>query len=410
MAGAARESKAIAAVGPPRLYSSGKASHASGVRSSVASRCSLILGLACAALGCGSEPLATEPTPDGPGLVPPGATARLVPLFELPTGFNATALAFDPTRPGELWVTLRQPPSAFECTMADTRGCNALIGQIALVRDATGDAPSMTIARDGNAWHFMRRPTSIAFGDNGNLATCGEARSDNYTDDAVDYAGPVLWSSDPSIFGVKPQPGQNGTHLDMLHETPFCMGIAHERDNVYWTFNGKLGALDRYDFREPHVIGGEDHADGEILRYAEGQLARVPEIPSHLAFDAARGQLYVADTGNGRVVRLDIASGTPGANIAVNEALVVHRRVDGAMLSEVVPSTALFEPSGLTFVDDTLIVANARDGSLAFFDREGTSLGKFDTDLTSLSGVNVGPDGLLYVADQASGAYRIQTE
>src|SRR3954454_10462048 len=117
----------------------------------------------------------------------------------------------------------------------------------------------MTIKKDGNAWHFMRRPTSIAFGENGNLSTCGEARTDNYEDEAIDYSGPVLWSSDPAIFGVTPEPDQNGTHIDMLHESPYCMGPTSERDTVCRPFNGGRAGLDRCQCHEPHVIGGEDH-------------------------------------------------------------------------------------------------------------------------------------------------------
>lgn len=380
------------------------------MRSTTALPRGLILGLAgCVVLlsGCGSEPLTSDDRGEAT-FEPPSPASELVSLFTPPAGWNATALAFDPTRAGELWVTLRQPPNDLPCTADDSRGCAALVGQIALVREATGDAPEMTIARDGNAWHFMRRPTSIAFGTNGNLATCGEARTDNYTDEEVDYAGPVLWSSDPAIFGVKPLPGQNGTHLDMLHETPFCMGIAHERDNIYWTFNGQRGSLDRYDFREPHVIGGEDHSDGELLRYADGLLMRAPEVPSHLALDGQQRQLYVADSGHSRVVRLDIDSGTPGADIPVLEPLIVHRNVDGATLTEVVSPGVLAQPSGLTFVDDVLIVTEP-SGGIFFFDRDGQSLGKFETGLTSLSGVALGPDGMLYVADRMTGAYRVQT-
>ena len=62
----------------------------------------------------------------------------------------------------------------------------------------------------------MRRPSAIAWGDEQLFSTCGEALTDNYEDDATPYAGPALWSSDPSIFGVEPLPEQNGTHLDLL--------------------------------------------------------------------------------------------------------------------------------------------------------------------------------------------------
>jgi hypothetical protein len=305
-------------------------------------------------------------------------------------------------------VTLRQPPNDLPCTVDDSRGCAALVGQIALVRGATGDAPAMTTARDGNAWHFMRRPTSIAFGTNGNLATCGEARTDNYTDEEVDYAGPVLWSSDPAIFGVRPQPGQNGTHLDMLHETPFCMGIAHERDNVYWTFQ-RPARLAR-SLRFPRAA--RDRRRRPLGRRAPPlrrwpALARARSAESSGARRAAPpavrgGQRTLARAAAGHRQR------NSGHGHSVLEPLVVHRNVDGATLAEVVSPGVLAQPSGLTFVDDVLIVTEP-SGGIFFFDRDGQNLGKFETGLTSLSGVALGPDGMLYVADRMTGAYRVQT-
>jgi DNA-binding beta-propeller fold protein YncE len=197
----------------------------------------------------------------------------------------------------------------------------------------------------------------------------------------------------------------------MLHATPFCMGIAHERDNVYWTVNGQRGALDRYDFREPHLIGGEDHSDGEITRYVSGQVARVPEIPSHLALDSARGELYVADTGNGRVARLDIDSGVPGADVPVYEPMPVHRLMDGATFEDVVPPGVLTLPSGVAFADDKLLVTDNATSKLWWFERSGAVLGSLDTGLPpgSLGGVTVGPDGKAYVSDLKLGtAYRVE--
>jgi hypothetical protein len=333
-------------------------------------------------------------------------------LFKPPGGWSATALAFDPTRAGELWVVLRQPPGARPCNTppADQRGCQALIGEIALVKHA-GDAPNMTIERDGNAWHFMRRPTSIAFGDGGTLATCGEARTDNYDDEKTDFAGPVLWSSDPTIFGVKPTPEQNGTHIDMLHESPFCMGIAHESANAYFAFNGQLGAIDRYDFVNPHVVGGEDHSDGQLARFVEGQLLRVPEVPSHLAFEMTERKLYIADTGNHRVVRLDVDSGTHGADVPTLDPIEVHFAVDGATVEEVVAPGTLTAPSGIALAGDRLLVTDNATGRIHWFERDGTPLGAFDTGLPagSLAGITVGPDGKIYLSDLVTGnAYRVE--
>jgi hypothetical protein len=320
-------------------------------------------------------------------------------------------LAFDPLRSGDLWVTLRRVPSNKPCLETALSGCAALEGEVALVHGATSAEPSMAIEKDGNAWHFMRRPTSIAFGQNGNLATCGEARTDNYEDDALDYSGPVLWSSDPAIFGAVPTANQNGTHIDMLHDSPFCMGIAHERDNVYWVFNGQLGALDRYDFHAPHVVGGDDHSDGEFSRYVEGELERVPEVPSHLALDYGQRQLYVADTARGRILRLAIDSGTPGADVPTNDPIAVHRRMDGASLDEVVAPGSLSAPSGVAVLVDRLIVTDNATSRIWWFKLDGSVVGSVDTGLPlgSLSGIAIGPDGQLYLSDLKTGtAYRVE--
>ena len=363
---------------------------------------------------CSSSPLDTaddsNATPSTPA-VP--ASVELVPLYDPPAAWTATALAFDPTRTGELWVTLRRVPSNKPCLETARSGCAALEGEVALVQDATGAEPSMKIKKDGNAWHFMRRPTSIAFGDGGTLATCGEARTDNYEDEAIDYSGPVLWSSDPAIFGAVPKADQNGTHIDMLHESPFCMGIAHERDNAYWVFNGKLGALDRYDFHAPHVIGGEDHADGELSRYVEGQLQRVPEVPSHLALDQSQGQLYVADTAGGRILRLAIAGGTPGADVPTLDPIAIHRRMDGVSLVEVVAPGSLSAPSGIALTADRIIVTDNATSRIWWFKLDGKPLGSVDTGLPagSLSGIAVGPDDKLYLSDLLTGtAYRVELQ
>ena len=374
---------------------------------------SLTLASCLVLAGCGSSPLSTSDEAP-PGQVPDArvpAAVELVALYDAPVNRSATALAFDPFRSGELWVTLRQFPSNKPCLEIATSGCAALEGQVALVKEATSAAPQMTIEKDGNAWHFMRRPTSIAFGDNGNLSTCGEARTDNYEDEAIDYSGPVLWSSDPAIFGAVPKANQNGTHIDMLHETPFCMGIAFEHDNAYWAFNGQIGALDRYDFHAPHVVGGEDHSDGELARYVQGEVLRVPEVPSHLALDRTARQLYVADTGHARVVRLAIDSGTPGGDVPTLDPIAVHHRMDGAQLEELVPPGTLTAPSGLALTDDALIVTDNATSKIWWFERDGSVIGSVTTTLPagSLSGITVGPDEQLYVSDLLSGtAYRVE--
>lgn len=340
-----------------------------------------------------------------------GGSAELVTLFEPSRAVSATALAFDPEREGELWVTLREFPVDSPCTMEVSTGCQALVGRVALIQGATGDAPVTTVKTDGNAWHFMRRPSAIAFGDNGNLATCHEYRTGNYDDQAADYIGPTLWSSDPTIFGVKPLPSQNGTHLDMLHSTPYCVGIAHERDNIYWLFNGDLGALDRYDFKEPHPIGGEDHADGELWRYVEGELSRVPGTPSHLVMDKPTGILYVVDSGNSRIVGLDTATGVENGTVPSNDGLLVRARMQDAKLEVIVPAGTLERPSGIALSQNVLFVTDSATSLVHAFSRDGDHVGSVETGLPAgtLAGVAVGPDDRLYLSDLATGnAYRLE--
>lgn len=327
---------------------------------------------------------------------------------------SATALAFNAAIPGELWVTLRQFPTGEKCVdpmevdvdeAANNRACAALPGVAAVISDAPGNA-SGVIKEDGNSWHFMRRPVAIAWGENDLFGSCGESYTDNYEHIDVPYAGPVLWSSDPTIFGVEPLPSQNGTHLDMLHETPLCMGIAHETGNAYWTFNGDAGSLDRYDFHAPHQIGGEDHADGEVFRFARGEVLRVPEVPSHLAWDKARSLLYVVDTGHQRLLSVDPSTATRGGAIMTYEELHDSGEMLGASVSELVPPGLFDAPSGLALANEILYVTDNAKSLIYAFDTEGQLLLSLDTGLPAgtLAGIAIGPDQKVYFTDMLTGA------
>jgi hypothetical protein len=370
-----------------------------------------------ALLGCSSQALDSpdEPTETGGSGGMPQATPplTLVDVYtpNTKTAFSATALAFNPTIAGELWLVLRQFPSSKPCTLTADSGCSALRGVTGVISDATSDAPSGVIKEDDNSWHFMRRPTAIAWGDDLLFSTCGEGLTDNYEDDATPYAGPALWSSDPAIFGVAPLPSQNGTHIDMLHETPLCMGLAHESANIFWAFNGLAGSLDRVDFHAPHQVGGEDHSDGEVHRYIAGQLSRTAEVPSHVAYDSARKLVYVADTGHGRVLSVDPSTAVPGNDIVYYEKLQSSGAMDGATVTELVPAGLLQKPSGLTLAGGVLYVTDNATSIIYAFEVTGKLRKTFDTGLPagSLAGITVGPDAKLYIADLLSGsAYRVE--
>jgi hypothetical protein len=360
--------------------------------------------------GCSSASIDDGSGDSGGAVIEPVTLVNVyTPTSKVP--LSATAVAFNPMVDGELWALLRQFPSGQACTMDDSSGCDALVGVAAVISDATGDAPSGVIKQDGNAWHFMRRPTAIAWGDELLFSSCGEGFTDNYEDVAISYAGPTLWSSDPNIFGVTPKPKQNGTHIDMLHETPYCMGLAHESANIFWAFNGDAGSLDRVDFHDPHPVGGEDHSDGEVHRYITGSLKRVPEVPSHLAYDGRRGLVYVADTGNSRVLSVDPSTAKAGGDIRVLETLQASGAMDGASVHELVAAGTLQQPSGLFFVDDVLYVTDNATSLIYTFDAAGHAQRTFDTGLParSLAGITVGPDQKMYIANlQTGGVERVE--
>lgn len=361
-------------------------------------------------LGCTSQAIdSPDEGPSTPSAQIESFTPELIYTPRARVELSATALAFNPTIAGELWVALRQFPSGLPCTKTDETGCAALPGVMAVVSDATSQEPSAELKEDGNSWHFMRRPAAMAWGEDALFASCGEALTDNYEDDDIPYAGPVLWSSDPTIFGVEPLPEQNGTHLDMLHETPYCMGIAHESGNAYWAFNGLAGSLDRVDFHAPHQIGGENHSDGEVHRYVTGQLLRVAEVPSHVVYDKARSLVYVVDSGHARVLSVDPSTAVARGEIKEYELLASSGAMEGATASELVPS-GLQLPSGIALDSDVLYVTDNATSRIHTFDVTGKALRTFDTGLPagSLAGITVGPDGSLYLTDLSNGSvYRV---
>ena len=378
-------------------------------------------GTVCASSAeCGGTDVCVDgacgPRPDGWQLGIGDGTAASVGvtfIYAPDSPRETTDIAFDPSHENRLWVLMREYESSDPCgeQVATPEGCSSLEGSTAIIDNPGTDAASVQVIKDPNAWHFMRRPTGIAFGAGQTFATCGEARTGNFTDNSIDYMGPSLWSSDLAIYGIQP-PGLNGSHLDMLHQTPFCMGIAHQNDNVYWVFNGNAGAIDKVDFQGDHGPGQDDHSNGEYFRYVLGQVARVPNVPSHLAFHQPSGKLYIADTGNGRIVRLDTQTGSMGPQITpLYDPIDPAVQMDGAVLEDVVPSGTLQQPSGLTVAGDVLFASDYATNVIYAFDLDGTLLRTLQIELPpgSVTGLTLGPDELLYFTEKPTGTvYRIE--
>ncbi len=254
--------------------------------------------------------------------------------------------------------------------------------------------------RDGNAWHFMALPTSLAFGDNGHWATGAGVQDSNH--DGGSYSGPSLWSSDFDIYGeVGDPPTQdvNGSHLDMLHGSPFSMGIAHEVDNAYWVYDGYNGHMVRYDFVEPHPPGGWDHSNGLIHRYKEVEIERHESLPSHLIVDKSSGWLYINDTGNQRILRLDTESGTKLTDLGPrNEPIEEHWEMHEVEW-EVFAEDALVDPTGIALNDDRLFVTDHGTGDLIAYDVDsGDEMDRVHVG-DGIRGITIGPDEKVWLAD-----------
>jgi hypothetical protein len=264
---------------------------------------------------------------------------------------------------------------------------------------------------DGNAWHFMSLPTGLAFGENENFGTSPGVFDANHNG-GTPFTGPALWSSDTSIYA---QPsGGNGSHLDMLHNSPKCQGIAHEVDNVFWVFDGQSNDIVRYDFADDHGPGASYHGDAIVHRYRDYSVAKDPQekVVSHLVVDKATNWLYVVDNGNQRVMRLDITSGTKGSNSNIYnyEPVEEYKNIVGYTWETVVDS-GLSKPAGIDVIDDRMIVSDYATGEIIIYDISvipAIEKGRITTGAQGIMGVKIGPEGRIWYVDyDANKVYRV---
>lgn len=283
-------------------------------------------------------------------------------------------------------------------------------GSTVTISDATAETPSdIQMKVDGNSWHFMSLPTGIAFSsENFNFANSTGVQDANHSGGT--FTGPALWSSDPDIYA---QPsGGNGSHLDMLHGSPFCMGIAHEVDNVFWVYDDWNSDIVRYDFAEDHGPGNDDHADGRIRRYSNIGIQKDGDIPNHMILDKTSGWMYFVDNGNSRVMRLDINSGTIGATLPeINEPLAEHVRMDG-FTAETIIDTGLDRPCGIELFKNYLLVGNYGTGDINVYDisLNFDFIGVIETGESGLTGIKLGPDGNIYAVNRINNSLVSITE
>lgn len=303
-----------------------------------------------------------------------------------------TDVEFKPGETLELWVSNRED---FSIVIYQDAG---LPSQFADKRQAEFD----------NGAHFLAKPAALAFkGDGTSFATAQQENEVTQPGDPADggFMGPTLWTGDYDVFQAGHQ-----THLDMLHNSPLSSGIAWESENTYWVVDGTHGSLTRYKFNSTHGLGGTDHTDGEIYRYADGELSYEPSIPSHVVLDES--YVYAADSGNGRIVRLNPATAVEANAIIPNYDGCEMAYMNDGELDTLVDGSALeaemTTPSGLELYDGMLFVTDPVQARVYAFDTDGVLLDWLETGLPqgSLMGMAFDDDGNMYIADAAGNAVR----
>ncbi|MFM9944449.1 MAG: hypothetical protein ACKVQB_04380 [Bacteroidia bacterium] len=294
-------------------------------------------------------------------------------------------LDFNPTKTNELWIVNKGTESTGSNTVTLTNAGE--VNQEAIYK------------KDGNAYHFMSLTSGLAFSENGNWGSSPNVLDANHQGGR--YTGPTLWSSDFSIYGVignPPTQKVNGSHLDMVHQSPYCMGIAAERENVFWVFDGYYNNIIRYDFAADHGPGQDYHADAKLKRYNEVTVKRDATLPSHLILDKDKKWLYIVDGGNKRILRMDITTGIVAAKLPpVSEVLAEYSRMEGATW-EVFYDQNLQKPCGIEIKDNRLFVSDYATGEIICFDvNTKKEMARINTGSPGIMGIKIHNGKLWYV-------------
>ena len=307
-------------------------------------------------------------------------------------------LEFHPGRTNELWVANRGDDS------------------MTIVHNTGLENQTSETREDSNSNHFLEEVSAIAFGayhpefdwqwgsaQETQNTYCGLGTPNQ-------FMGPTLWPSSLDHYAVENQNNGNGllgSHIDMNHESPDGMGIAHDNGNAYWYFDGYYGELVYYDFQIDHDTGQDDHSDGIVHRYSDVQLTRDAGIPGHMILDKESGILYIADTGASRILWVNTDDTTIDTVDIMNdpsrlEPLAEYKRKTGIEWG--ILDTGLNRPSGIALDGDTLFISENGNGKITAYDlsEDGKSASERATVQTSavfIMGLEIGPDGHLYYVD-----------
>lgn len=291
---------------------------------------------------------------------------------------------FNTVRPNELWVL--------------NKGTEATGGTTVMLSNAGMANQEFDYRKDANSWHFMALPSALAFSENGNWATVADIVDANRQGGS--FTGPSLWSSDLNVYAMPS--GGNGSHLDMLHGSPYSMGIENDKGNAFWVFDGYHEEIVWYDFVDDHGPGNDDHSDGIVYRYKNVKVKRKEGIPAHMVKDPASDWLYVVDPGNNRIIRVNTANVVEKGNLAlINEILAQHKEMEAEY--EVFVTGGFVSPCGIELIGNTLFVSDNANGEIIAYDIETKNeVDRLKTGHAGIMGITAGPDGKIWFANAST--------
>ena len=307
-----------------------------------------------------------------------------------------------PGRTNELWV-INENSASFDQNFG---------GSTVTYYNAGSDEQWADYRKDSYSGHFMHTASAISFSDNGGFANTLDVQDANGNPNGY-FSGCTLWDSDTTIYARINQNGPLlGSHWDMVHQSPFSVGIAAETENIYWLFDGYHSTVAKYNFQEPHPDhehGGEDHSDGIVYRYDEIDIERVSGLSSHMALDNETGYLYICDTGNQRIIKMNTNTGTINYSLTpYGENIEGYYSMVGAQYETIIDS-GLVLPTGIDIYENYLIVSDYSNGDIIFYDLDNLGINqelkRLHTDRENdVMSIKVGPDGTIWYVGTNSNA------
>ena len=312
----------------------------------------------------------------------------------------------DPDRANELWV-INENSATFDPSFG---------GSTVTYYSAGTDSQWADYRKDSYSAHFMHTASAIAFSDNGGFANTLDVQDANGNPNGY-FSGCTLWEADTSIYARVNQNGPElGRHWDMLHQSPFSIGIAAETENIYWLFDGYHNTIAKYNFQEPHPDhehGGEDHSDGLIYRYDEIVVDRVAGLSSHMVMDQESDLLYICDTGNQRILRMNTNSGMIDYELTpYGENIEGYYSMADAEYETIIDS-GFVSPTGIDLYENYLLVSDYSNGHIIIYDLEDDTgiqeTARLQTGMSEdVMGIKAGPDGSIwFVCTNSSKLYQM---